>query len=129
MKLEEETNKKEKEIKKTQDKVAKAKKWFVDIGEKMTLDEIEALTTKLALEMDNSNFFINSKRIEALNMVAQQKIQRMKIEAMEKGVATQTTVEPIKVEFVSANTVEALERVDRLTKEVEETITVNNSHA
>ena len=95
----------------------------------MTLDEIEALTTKLALEMDNSNFFINSKRIEALNMIAQQKIQRMKIEAMEKGVATQTTAEPIKVEFVSANTVEALERVDRLTKEVEETVTVNNSHA
>ena len=33
MKYEEETNKKEKEIKKTQDKVAKAKKWFEGIGE------------------------------------------------------------------------------------------------
>jgi len=107
----------------------KAEKWWKAECEKMTLEQIEGVTTHLALTMDTSNFFINSKRIEALNMVANQKIQRMKIEAMERENAAQTTAEPIRVEFVSANTPESKERVDRLTKEVEESLAIHNPNA
>ena len=115
--------------KRIKEKKEKAEKWWKAECEKMTLEQIEGVTTHLALTMDTSNFFINSKRIEALNMVANQKIQRMKIEAMERENATQTSAEPIKVEFVSANTVESKERVDRLTKEVEESLAIHNPNA
>ena len=115
--------------KRIKEKSEKAEKWWLGECEKLTLEQIEGVTTKLALTMDTSNFFINSKRIEALNMVANQKIQRMKIEAMERENQNQTTVEPIKVEFISANTDKSVERIERLTKEVEESLTINNPNA
>lgn len=96
----------------------------------LTLEQIEEQTTELALTMTLENFFINSKKIEALKAVADQKIARLKLEELKKQNEPQDKpIDPIKVEFVSSTTAESLNRVDKLTNEVEESIGVKKNYA
>lgn len=95
----------------------------------LTLEEIEKTSTELVLNMNRENFFIATKKIEALNLIANQKIQRMKLEAMREERAGGTAKpEPIKVEFVSASTIDSQLRIDKLTEEVENSISISSGN-
>lgn len=87
---------------------------------RLTLDQIETKMIELIEGLDRNNYFMNTKKLEALNMVAQQKLKRAELESKLTTDNKNIVVEPIKVEFVSNDT--ETERINRLTQEVEEAL-------
>lgn len=97
----------------------------------LTIEEIEAKETELALSTDASNFFLNSKKIEMLDKIAQLKLKRLQLELQQQAKETEEEEnnEPIKVEFVSPNTMEQTDRLARLEKEVDDALGSGTNHA
>jgi hypothetical protein len=86
----------------------------------MSLSEIESEMLKLVQTMDRTNYFLNSKKLEALNLIAQQKLKRAELESKTNANSENTHNEPIKVEFVSNSSEE--DRINKLQSEVEDAI-------
>lgn len=95
----------------------------------LTLNDIEQMEVGLILDTDKKNIFFNKQKLEMLDKLATQKLRRLQIEATIQ--ASQPVIEkpqPIKIEFVSANTLDSNARLEKLTKEVEDSLT-NNKEA
>lgn len=105
-----------KSAKKTPKKVVKKKKTKLKkLSANLSLDQIENEMTKLVLNTNNKNFFINSKQMEMLDKLAQTKLKRMQIEAqINKDKEEELKPEPLKIEFVSSKTVECVDRVAKI---------------
>ena len=88
----------------------------------MSLEDIENEMTKLTLTADISNFFMNSKKIEMLEKVANLKVKRMQLEQAQQSENQETSSDPIKVEFVSARTNDVNERIEKLESEVDDAL-------
>ena len=85
----------------------------------LTLNDIEEMEVDLITNTTNKNIFFNKQKLEMLDKLATQKLRRLQIEATIKvAQVEQAKPEPIKVEFVSANTVDNKSRIEQLEKEV-----------
>lgn len=86
----------------------------------LTLDQIEAEMTELALAEGNlAVVMANSRRIEMLEKVANLKMHRLQLKALEQQNEI-VDVKPITVEFISAKTNDQIARIERIDKEIEE---------
>lgn len=85
----------------------------------LTLDEIEA--RMIAIVDDDSDdvikSMINEKKISMLEKVANLKLKRLQLKALEEGNRIDT-VEPITIKFVSSNTEEQKARIERIDSEI-----------
>lgn len=95
----------------------------------LTLDEIEEMQTDLALACDDTNFFLNAKKIEMLEKIANMKVKRMALEKEQTSNTNVANVKPIEVKFVEANTVDQKQRLERLETKVLENKSVGGNDA
>lgn len=98
-----------------------------------TLEQIEEEMCALVTTCTNATMFLNSKKIEMLDRIANLKIKRIQIEQSKQALAlansNQTVAEPIKVEFVSPNTTDNVNRIEKLQKDVEDALGGNKNNA
>ena len=87
----------------------------------LSLDEIESLMIKLATDPSTDVMvnMLNEKRIGMLEKVANLKLHRLQLKALEKEPEV-VDVKPITVQFISAKTDEQKARLERIDREIME---------
>ena len=85
----------------------------------LSLDDIEEKMVFYATFNSNDplTVMMNEKKLAMLERVANLKIKRIQLKALEESNAI-TTVEPIKVEFISSNTEDQRKRLERIDNEI-----------
>ena len=90
--------------------------------ETLTLDDIEQKMVKLATDesADFTQILENERRIAMLEKVANLKMNRIRLAALEQAAAntTPTEVKPLEVHFISSKTEEQRLRLERIDKEI-----------
>ena len=85
----------------------------------LTLDEIENKMVEIAMSDSNDPLttMINEKKIAMLEKVANVKLRRLQLKALEQQPQPINT-EPITVKFVSSKTMDQQARLERIDKEI-----------
>ena len=87
----------------------------------LTLDDIEQMMIQLAINStDFTQILKNEKQIAMLEKVANLKMNRIRLAALEQAAAntTPTEVKPLEVHFISSKTEEQRLRLERIDKEI-----------
>lgn len=91
----------------------------------LSLDEIEQKMIQIATDetTDFVKMMLNEKRIAMLEKVANMKMHRLQLKALEQ-VDEPVEVQPIEVKFISSRTDEQLSRLDKIDREVRESLNI-----